>query len=80
LRDFQGFIDRGGIGGAIGTRLLDDARAMFHLWHRVPDKSLARTTFQRRLQPVEQRILRLLRKAALRAEPRTAGMAREILS
>ena len=28
---------------------------------------------------VEQRILRLLRKAALRAERRTAGMAREML-
>jgi transposase len=30
-------------------------------------------------RPVEQSILRLLRKAALRAEPRTGRMAREIL-
>ena len=80
LRDFQGFIDRGGVGGALGTKLLTEARTMFHLWHRVRDKTLRRDTFQRRMHPVEQRILRLLRKAALRAEPRTAGMARELLA
>ena len=79
LRDFQGFVDRGGTGGPLGTKLLEAARAMFRLWHRVRDGTLQRSTFQRRMQPVEQRILRLLRKAALRAEPRTAGMAREML-
>lgn len=79
VRDFQGFVDRGGTGGALGTKLLEAARAMFRLWHRVRDDTLQWSTFQRRMQPVEQRILRLLRKAALRAEPRTAGMAREML-
>jgi transposase len=79
LRDFQGFVDRGGEGGALGAKLLLASRTMFRLWHRVRDKTLQQSTFQRRMQPVEQRILRLLRKAALRAEPRTAGMAREIL-
>ncbi len=79
LRDFQGFVDRGGIGGALGAKLLALSRTMFRLWHRVRDKTLQRSTFQRRMQPVEQRILRLLRKAALRAEARTAGMAREML-
>src|SRR5712691_9366888 len=79
LRDFQGFVDRGGIGGALGAKLLALSRTMFRLWHRVRDKTLQRSTFQRRMQPVEHRILRLLRKAALRAEARTAGMAREML-
>jgi transposase len=79
LRDFQGFVDRGGIGAGLGAQLLASSRTMFRLWHRVRDKNLQRSTFQRRMQPIEQRILRLLRKAALRAEPRTAGMAREIL-
>ncbi len=79
LRDFQGFVDRGGIGGALGAKLLASSRTMFRLWHRVRDKTLQRSTFQRRMHPVEQRILRLLRKAALRAESRTAGMARELL-
>src|SRR4051794_30859825 len=47
---------------------------MFRLWHRVREKAVQRSTFQRRMQPVEQRVLRLLRKAVLRAEARTAGM------
>ena len=80
LRDFQGFVDRGGTGGVLGAKLLAQSHVMFHLWHRVRDKTLERSTFQQRMQPVEQRILRLLRKAALRAEPKTAGMAREILT
>jgi transposase len=53
---------------------------MFELWHRVRDKTLARRTFQRRMKPIEKRILCLLRKAQVRAEPRPAGMAHEILS
>jgi transposase len=79
LRDFQGFVDRGGVGGGLGEALLDQARAMFHLWHRVREKTLTRATFQRRMQPVEKRILRLLRAAQARAERKTAGMAKEIL-
>lgn len=80
LRDFQGFVDRGGRGATIGEKLLAQTRLMFELWHRVRDKTLARRTFQRRMQPIEKRIHRLLREAQLHAEPRTAGMAREVLS
>ena len=79
LRDFQGFVDRGGTGALLGEKLLAQARTMFELWHRVRDKTLTRRTFQHRMKPIEKRILRLLRKAQLRAETRTAGMAREIL-
>ncbi len=61
-------------------KLLVQVHVMFHLWHRIRDKTLQRRTFQRRMKPVERRILRLLRKAQLRAEPKTAGMAREILA
>jgi transposase len=79
LRDFQGFVDRGGKGAPLGEKLLAQAGLMFELWHRVRDKTLTRTTFQRRMKPIESRILRLLRKAQFCAESRTAGMAREIL-
>ena len=79
LRDFQGFVDRGGRGAVIGEKLLVQSRTMFELWHRVRDKTLTRSTLQRRMNPIERRILRLLREAQLRAEPKTAGMAREIL-
>lgn len=80
LRDTQGFIDRGGVGGQLGVGLREQIRTMFHLWHRVRDKTLQRATFQRRMKPVERRILSLLNEAQLRAEPKTAGMAREILA
>jgi transposase len=80
LRDFQGFVDRGGVGAALGEKLLEQSRIMFEMWHRVRDKTLPRRTFQRRMKPIEKRIVRLLRRAAVCAEPRTAGMAREILA
>ena len=80
LRDFQGFVDRGGRGAVIGEKLLAQARIMFELWHRVRDKTLTRCTLERRMKPIERRILRLLREAHLRAEPKTAGMAREIFA
>ena len=79
-RDVQGFVDRGGVGGALGEKLRDDINLMFHLWHRFRDKALERASFQQLMEPVEQRILRLLGEAELRAEPKTAGMAREILA
>jgi len=79
LRDFQGFLDRGGRGAVLGQKLLATARCMFELWHRVRDKTLSRKTFQRRMGPFERRILRLLREARVHAEPKTAGMAREIV-
>ena len=78
-RDFQGFVDRGGRGKPLGEKLLEQTRLMFELWHRLRDNTLQRQTFQRRMKPIERRILRLLRLAHARAESKTSGMAREIL-
>jgi transposase len=79
LRDFQGFVDRGGKGGEIGGALLRQADLMFTWWHRVRDGTLTRLTFQRRMEPVKEEIRRLLRAAVLRAEPKTRGMAKAML-
>lgn len=79
-RDFQGFIDRGGKGGRIGKRLMRERNRMFKWWHRVRDGTLPRADFMRRMRQVEQRVGKLLRQAAVRAEKKTAGMAREILT
>ncbi|MGH9902530.1 MAG: IS66 family transposase, partial [Pyrinomonadaceae bacterium] len=78
-RDFQGFIDRGGEGGRIGELLMRQRHRMFRLWHRVRDGTLSRESFERRMKPVERGVGRLLREAQGRAEPKTAGMAEEIL-
>jgi transposase len=78
-RDFQSFIDRGGRGGRIGRELMRERNRFFKWYHRVRDGTLAREDFEKRMRGVERRVGRLLRKAVLRAEKRTAGMAREVL-
>jgi transposase len=79
IRDVQGFVDRGGEGGKIGLLLQEQIKVMFGYWHRVRDGTLQRQTFQRRMKPVQRKILGLLRKAKTKAEPKTRGMAKMIL-
>lgn len=79
IRDFQGFVDRGGKGAVIGQALLRQVDLMFTWWHRVRDGTLKRRTFERRMEPVKEEIRRLLRAAVVRAEPKTRGMAKAIL-
>lgn len=78
-RDFQGFIDRGGEGGRLGKRLMRERHRFFKWLHRVRDGTMKRADFDRRMRTVERTVGRLLRKAVVRAEKKTAGMAREIL-
>ena len=78
-RDFQGFIDRGGRGGKIGLELMRERNRFFKWYQRVRDGTLAREQFEKRMRGVERQVGQLLRKAARRAEKKTAGMAREIL-
>ena len=78
-RDFQGFIDRGGIGGGLGTRLMKQRNRMFRWWHRVGDGRLSRDRFRQRMKSVRKTVRQLLEEAAETAEDKTAGMAREML-
>lgn len=78
-RDFQGFIERGGVGGRIGRELMAERNRMFRWWHRVREGSLERKVFQKRMRKVEKRVGELLREAQAYAEPKTAGMAKQIL-
>lgn len=79
IRDIQGFVDRGGEGAKIGLQLQQQVTLMFGYWHRVRDGTLQRTTLQRRMIPVQRKILRLLRSARAEAEPKTRGMAKAML-
>ena len=78
-RDFQGFIDRGGVGGRIGQELMNERNRFFKWYHRVRDGTLAREPFEKQMRAVERRVGEGLREAQLRAEKKTAGMAREML-
>ena len=79
LRDFQGMVDRGGIGGLFGTQFFAQAEKIMDWWHQVCDGELKRATFQQRMVPVRAAVTGLLHEAVVRAEPKTAGMCREIL-
>ena len=78
-RDFQGVIDRGGKGGRLGKKLMRQRNLFFTWYHRVRDGTLTRQEFEKRMPEVEREVGRLLRRAEVRAEKKTAGMAREIL-
>ncbi len=79
LRDFQGFVDRGGGGAKSGQSLLDQADLMFQWWHRVRDGTLSRKTFQRYMRGVEDEVGRLLRQASRCRNKKTRGMAAAML-
>jgi transposase len=79
LRDFQGMVDRGGVGGPIAAEMLAEAGKMMDWWHRVCEGKLSRAEFQRQVIPVRAAITRLLRDASARAESKTAGMCKEML-
>ncbi|MDC0708795.1 IS66 family transposase [Stigmatella sp. ncwal1] len=78
-RDFQGFIDRGGKGGRLGKKLMRQRNRFFTWYHRARDGTMTRQEFEKRMPEVEREVGRLLRRAAVGAEKKTAGMAREIL-
>jgi transposase len=79
FRDFQGMVDRGGVGGVLATQVLAEADKMMDWWHRVREKQLERAEFQRLMVPVKAAVARLLREAASCAESKTAGMCKEML-
>jgi transposase len=79
MRDFQGFVDRGGESAQLGKALLRLARRMFRWWHRVRDGTLPRRTFEHRMRAVEREVGRLLRRAAVCPDKKTAGMAKKML-
>ena len=46
LRDFEAMIERGGRSQEIGEALREQARQMFHWWHRVRDGTLTHAHFR----------------------------------
>ena len=79
MRDFKGWVERGGEGAVLGKKLRRQARLMFEQWHRVRDGTLSRDAFGRWMQQVELKVGRLLRKAEVCADTKVAGMAKHIL-
>jgi len=79
LRDVLGMIDRGGVGGALATKMLAEIRRTFRWWHRIRDGTLSREQYQRKMKPVRARFEALLAEAHRSAEKKTSGMCKQIL-
>lgn len=78
-RQFEGFADHGEGGKRLSSNLLKQTRKMFRLWYRVRDGTLSRADFQRKMLPVEQRIVALLEGGQRCARQAVAGRCKEIL-
>lgn len=78
-RDFAAFIDRGGLGKRIGEALLAEVKEMFGYWHRARDGTMSRKTFERRMGPIQWKIIELLEEAALTAGGKTAATAKRLV-
>lgn len=79
LRDFEAMIERGGHSQEIGTALRDQARQMFHAWHRVRDGTLPHAAFRVLMRPIRRQVARLLKAGQTCGVVKTEGVCREVL-
>jgi transposase len=63
-QEFCKIAERGGESGRIGEGLLEQERALFALWHRVRDGTLARSSFRKYVGPIRRAVVALLEDGA----------------
>ena len=78
-RDFQALSEVKGTMGRIGSELFALSKQILHLRKRVRDGTLSWQTFQRRMEPLMQRVETLLAKGADSGKP-LAGQCRRIFN
>lgn len=79
-RYFKAFSEGPGAAGALGEKLLALTRDMFIAWHRVRDGTLARSTFQANMRPVQVQVGRLLKDGSQCGHPKVEATCRDILT
>ena len=79
IRDFVKISERSGQSAKIGTELLEYARKMFGLWHKVRDGPLDRHAFQVAMEPIRQKIENLLEQGASCGHKKTQQTCKRIL-
>ena len=78
-RDFQAMIDRGGVGAAVGQRLLEHAEVLFGWWHWRRDGTWAWSTFPGYMRWLRGSFREELHAGARCACPKTATTCQELL-
>lgn len=79
LRDCEAMLERGGRAAEIGEALQQQARLMFHAWHRVRDGTLPHAQFRVLMRPIRRQVARLLKAGQTCGVAQTEGVCREIL-
>jgi transposase len=79
LRDFEAMIERGGRSQVIGEALREQARQMFHAWHRVRDGTLTHAQFRVLMRPIRRAVARGLKAGQSCGVAKTEGVCREVL-
>ena len=80
LQDFEAMMERGGRSQEIGEGLREQARQMFHAWHRVRDGSLTHAQFRVAMRPIRRAVARLLKAGQTGGVAKTEGVCREMLN
>lgn len=79
MRDFQGFVDRGGVARAFGTEGVWLARALFSIWHRFQHAAISRGEMQALMALVEIRVGKLLQSGLASADKKVVGFCKHLL-
>jgi transposase len=79
VRDFQSWVDGGGVGEKIGRAILKSSRQMFGWWHQVRIGAMPRDVFSKKMRAVQLRVATALNEAEACGDSRIEGMAAKIL-
>jgi hypothetical protein len=79
IRDLQQMAEAGGSAGAIGETLGMCARQLFHLWHRVRDGTLQRSSCCVYVAQLRVEVRALLREGASCEDAKSAALCRSLL-
>jgi transposase len=80
LRQFRGLQERGPEGKRLGSSLELLTEAMFHMWHRVRDGTMSRTSFRERMERMRPHVVAWLEEGTSSGIRGVAGRCREILA
>lgn len=78
-RDMIKISERSGRSGEIGDEIGSYIRLMFHLWHKLKDGKISRTTFQIRMKPIRRHTERLLKEGTQCGHTKTENTCKKIL-
>jgi transposase len=79
-RDFVQIAERHGISRRIGRALLKDEKLLFRWWHKLQRGEISRSTFQRYVAPLRERVRGHLSEGTEARNRKTVGTCKEMLS